>query len=817
MLCLLTSGLAYGQHFEKPGKGVAVKSFYHPQGLDFYLSETDDKGNIYHLYYDTVTSGFNYGKELIRIRLQIFDGKSWLFSKPITLFTRKDVLAPRVLDMQWYNNALYLCGSFDSSENNLGGGVICFKDRNWTSNNLQLYKQNNLQIQVNKLYAFNNRLLITGDFDSIPGNRCNGITYYNGSNWTTIGSNNNSGFNGTTNLNSTYFEVVNDSLYVYKKNAISNDTIGIGGKKIDRLGVLRDNTFEQLTPTVGRVSHLIAFNNSLAAVELSPLFYARYISVNNGNTWQRYNLTDSFYAINFISSTMANGYMYFTIQNPNQLTLDIYRFDGSNIIKQPSWKIASNYIAINAAKTNNALVLSGNFRKISGTNYYDSCRYIAKLVFSPATVITGTVFHDNNSDGIKQSGETALTGAIVTVNNNQYLCMSDAEGHFTMVVPSGINLTVKAVHPSGYVYTGSITISPGKDSVYNLSIGLTEPNKNDLSVGIFCSTGNKAKQGFTVNYTIDLHNKNTMAENCNVIVQIPKGHTTLTALDFSIQSQTKQSFTFNTTVSPHSSGLFHFSCIYPVDSFILGQNIFLNAKLQRTDDDNNNNTDTIYQRIVSAYDPNIKVASPSEIIARNTSVRYTIYYQNEGNDTAINVTILDTLGDKIDASSIRINQSKGFSIENNILIWRLENIMLPPKEASPIKSAGFVSFTINLSANAKVGDTIFNKAAIYFDYQKPVITNFASVYYKSKSGLLNLKKYNLFKVYPNPAQSYFKYENGNGITGPLQITDASGKIILETTLSADGIVQLPESMATGIYFIRTGNDGEIMGKLIVTR
>lgn len=818
LLLILAFSKLQGQHFIKPGDGIRTKSFYHPQGLDLYLNETDPEGNIYHLYYDTVTSGFNYGREFAKIRLQIFDGKSWLFSKPVYLFSNNDVIAPRIMDLQWYNNALYICGSFDSSSNNSGGGILKFENRQWQTVSAGLSKLNNLPYLVNKLYAFNQQLLATGDFDSIPGTPCKGMLLLNNGTWSVVGNNTAmNGFNGTSNYNSNYFEAVNDTLYVYKKNNIGDDTITIGGKKIYRIGRFHNGDFEQVPPVQGRISHLLSYNGLTAAIELSPLFYARYLTVKTGNNWTRHQLPDSFYSTNFITGSNTGNQLYFAVQNSNQLTIDIYKFNGSAVSKLKPWQIAGSYIPLSTSKTIDGIVMCGNFQKTNTANFNDSCRYISALVFTPSTIISGYTFMDNNADGIKQSNEPVLPFCTVSINGKTAHTLSDSRGHYTFHLPTGSSYTISAYSSNGYTVSSSVNIASGKDSIYNTNLPMVSENKNDIGITLYSTTGRKARQGFVVQYKIEIQNTDNNASNVSVRVGMPKGYTSLLPKNYSVQGQTPTSFTFNTTLSPHSLSTYDFSCVYGVDSFALGQKITLSATLQQNDNFNANNTDTLVQTVTSAYDPNIKTASPSEIVSNNRRVNYIIYYQNEGNDTAINVTILDTLAPDTDLKSIRINTSKGFSVENNILIWRLENIMLPPKEASFQKSSGYVSFTINLSEEAKVGDTVFNKAAIYFDYQKPVITNSATVVFKKVNSLFKPQKIKLFSIYPNPSNGQFSYKNPGGLTGYLQLTDINGRSILNIPIDEEGVVVLPASVVTGVYFLRHSDTGEIIGKLMITR
>ena len=55
--------------------------------------------------------------------------------------------------------------------------------------------------------------------------------------------------------------------------------------------------------------------------------------------------------------------------------------------------------------------------------------------------------------------------------------------------------------------------------------------------------------------------------------------------------------------------------------------------------------------------------------------------------------------------------------------FTFDNIMLPDSNINEAASHGFVSFKINQTVNNPVGSVIYNSAAIYFDFNAPIITN----------------------------------------------------------------------------------------------
>ncbi len=140
------------------------------------------------------------------------------------------------------------------------------------------------------------------------------------------------------------------------------------------------------------------------------------------------------------------------------------------------------------------------------------------------------------------------------------------------------------------------------------------------------------------------------------------------------------------------------------------------------------------QEIVSSYDPNDKQVIPSGIgedhliHLEDSLLSYKIRFQNTGNDTALFVSILDTLDiTHLDISSLTMTGSSHdyyvSVVDSNVLRWTFENIMLVDSSTNEAASHGFVQYKIRQNEENQIGDIIKNKAYIYFDYNEPIITN----------------------------------------------------------------------------------------------
>ena len=153
----------------------------------------------------------------------------------------------------------------------------------------------------------------------------------------------------------------------------------------------------------------------------------------------------------------------------------------------------------------------------------------------------------------------------------------------------------------------------------------------------------------------------------------------------------------------------------------------------QTDITPNNNQYLLKDAVLSSYDPNDKavdktILSPAEA-ALTPYLLYTIRFQNVGNDTAFDITILDTLSNHLDWSTFQtIAYSHKFQLKqqnNRYITFDFKNIQLPDSNVNEKASHGYIVYKIKTKNNLLTGNSIENKASIVFDVNAPVVTNIA--------------------------------------------------------------------------------------------
>ena len=150
------------------------------------------------------------------------------------------------------------------------------------------------------------------------------------------------------------------------------------------------------------------------------------------------------------------------------------------------------------------------------------------------------------------------------------------------------------------------------------------------------------------------------------------------------------------------------------------------------DNDGDPFTEKYCRVLTGSYDPNSKEAIPlgvgeEKFIDRDWEIDYTINFQNVGNDTAFTVVVVDTLTEYLDLSTLRVGGGSHpftWQLESDRrLVFTFNNILLPDSLTNEIRSQGLVNFSIKPIPDIAFGTTINNKAAIYFDFNEPVITD----------------------------------------------------------------------------------------------
>lgn len=287
---------------------------------------------------------------------------------------------------------------------------------------------------------------------------------------------------------------------------------------------------------------------------------------------------------------------------------------------------------------------------------------------------------------------------------------------------------------------------------------------------------------------------------------------------------------------PQDCELFSFSLYLP-PNVMLGTELSFSMDVQPTmgDDDFPYNNSLDWTRtVVGSYDPNDKSTFTGEnqfggnILEGDSVIHYHIRFQNTGTDTAFTVVVRDTLSEHLDVTTIRpgiVSHDYQLQFEgNNVLVFFFDNILLPDSTTNEPASNGFVSFSINKKRNLPIGTEIRNRAAIFFDFNAPIITNeTVHILTEPTTGVFESSIFETeLTISPNPNSGRFlvAWELDESKVASLEIWDTNGRLMQSMNLGKSQL-QGKYSHAFSIsqrgqfYVIMREENGKILGVEVV--
>lgn len=253
--------------------------------------------------------------------------------------------------------------------------------------------------------------------------------------------------------------------------------------------------------------------------------------------------------------------------------------------------------------------------------------------------------------------------------------------------------------------------------------------------------------------------------------------------------------------------------------------------LQFASDDATNTYERDCHEVIGSWDPNDKTGYPLGIgaeheIRPNTELEYHIRFQNTGTDTAFTVVIRDTLSPFLQHSTLKVGASSHpfrYNIRNGVLEFVFNNILLPDSNVNEVASHGFVNFRIAQNSGLPTSTTIFNRAGIYFDFNKAVLTN--TTFHTIKPVLTSVLpepnsplSQGSVQIYPNPGVNDIRLSvqnlplEGQAIPIRLQFWRGDGTRWEEHLLNPVGQYLDCSNWPKGVYLFRAISAGRILGQ-----
>lgn len=427
--------------------------------------------------------------------------------------------------------------------------------------------------------------------------------------------------------------------------------------------------------------------------------------------------------------------------------------------------------------------------------------------------ISGIAYLDWDGDCVRDTGEQGtnswitLNGSIAGSTNNQ--------GEYDLYVPVD-TYTVSAIpllitDTLSCPVSGSYTLLPGS-LTSDIDFGIMRDTLPDVRVHM---TKSIVRPGFTHQYTIAIHNEGgTMV---SPIVSLK--HDSLVSIQGTSPQASydplSRTFTWNLPALGLDNSTYLYATGYLPPSTSLGTSVSTAISVDPISGDATpaNNTDTCQVLVVGSFDPNDKQVSPAgegpegNILATQQELKYTVRFQNTGTDTAFFVTVRDTLDQDLDITTFQPGLSSHlYSLtveEDSILVFFFDNILLVDSFRNEPESNGYLSFLIRHEGILPLGREITNRAAIFFDFNEPVITNTVINTIYAPVGITQLLPEDAILAYPNPTRDVLYLEYGGLSLSSWELLDIQGKTQLigenpPAEITGISLDQLP----AGIYLLR---------------
>ena len=235
---------------------------------------------------------------------------------------------------------------------------------------------------------------------------------------------------------------------------------------------------------------------------------------------------------------------------------------------------------------------------------------------------------------------------------------------------------------------------------------------------------------------------------------------------------------------------------------------------------------------VGSFDPNDKTGYPlgydvEHFIERGQDIEYLIRFQNTGTFPAFTVRIEDAIDSSLNILSIRPGASSHpyeFSVtDENKIIFHFENINLPDSTNNEPESHGFVKFRISQKPALPLGTEIRNEAAIYFDFNDPVITN--ETLHTLGEDFIQVNSVTTFlqnvsvNVYPNPfaEMAQFEIKGIESASFYFSLFDINGRLVRQEKFNGNNYQFNRNGLSAGFYFFEISKQEGLVssGKLVI--
>jgi len=346
------------------------------------------------------------------------------------------------------------------------------------------------------------------------------------------------------------------------------------------------------------------------------------------------------------------------------------------------------------------------------------------------TQVLGTAFIDKNENGIYDSDEEPLRNVLVSIQPGDFSVLTDYYGNYIFTVAPGTYVLTANVNEGQWVQTeltiDDVEVSEPCNEGYNFGF---VPISTPEETATLSMVNTITRCDFQTRFTITVENTGTETLNGSLVYTFDEETTYVSSEDPSAIVTGNNVTIMVNDLAPFTPEKYVVTVKMPGGSTSLplldfGVVLYNQVGIEIEEY-------SYSEQLRCSYDPNDKRVFPDRegdenLTLMEEDLEYTIRFQNNGNDTAFQVKIVDPLDPNIDPSSIRVvnsSHSVQTCIEGTDLIFLFENIFLVDSMTNYIESQGFVTFRCNPVDGIAEMTEIRNTADIIFDTNAPIITN----------------------------------------------------------------------------------------------
>ncbi|WP_116106995.1 T9SS type A sorting domain-containing protein [Lewinella sp. IMCC34191] len=358
--------------------------------------------------------------------------------------------------------------------------------------------------------------------------------------------------------------------------------------------------------------------------------------------------------------------------------------------------------------------------------------------FTPpgGSLVKGRVFADRNGNQQPDQDEEGIADyRVVAEGSVTYSTFTDSSGYYELSLPAEEQVTVLSDLQGCYASSGGedLTFETVADTVIVHDIAVVTEGTG-VGLGPYLASA-PARCGFTVPFWLTVTNEGCQRQGGTVSLELPEEVTYIGA-DRQPTDTVGRVLTWAYGDLPQGTEYrIRLELKMPNEDFT-GREIPILTHTLTTDGEGRAVRDTfLYDDVLRcAIDPNDKRVWPrraeqsmSNYTQLDEPLTYMIRFQNTGNDTAFTVRLEDKLSDDLDWDTFRpLASSHDYRVslrEGGNLEVLYKNILLVDSLTNEPESHGFFTFEILAREGLDEFTAIENTAGIYFDFNRPVITN----------------------------------------------------------------------------------------------